>query len=154
MTASAAPQNPQQPMLAVEAQYIKDFSFENPRGAKSMLPQKEAPEIEINVDVKANKYNEEIFEVTLSMKVQAKIKPSAETMFLAELVYAGLFSIKGIPQEHLQALLLVECPRLLFPFARNVLANISREAGFPPLLVQPIDFAGLYRQQLAAGKKA
>jgi len=134
-----------QPPLVINAQYVKDFSFENPNSPKILLEQKEPPAVQINVDVKTAKLSDTVYEVSLN--IQAQAKSNAETAFLCELVYAGVFTIKGIPEEQLQPVLLIECPRLLFPFARAVIADATREGGFAPLLIHPIDFAGLYLKQ-------
>lgn len=139
---SAKPEGESAPPLVVNAQYIKDFSFENPKGAESLANPK-SPEINVHVDVRANRVGEQMFEVEL--EVRCKAIREQETAFIAELVYAGLFTLQGIPSEHMEPVLLIECPRLLFPFARAVLANISREAGFPPLLLHPVDFLQMYQ---------
>lgn len=131
--------------ITVNAQYIKDFSFRNAGAPKTLVNLKEAPQVNIAVDVKAQKFNEEIFEVALALKADAK--SGNETVFTIDLTYAGLFTVKVQNAQHLQPLLLVECPRILFPFARAIVAEISREGGFAPLLVHPIDFAALYRAQ-------
>lgn len=138
----AGPGGESGPPLVVNAQYIKDFSFENPKGAESLANPK-SPEINVHVDVRANRVGEQMFEVEL--EVRCKALRDQETAFIAELVYAGLFTLQGIPSEHMEPVLLIECPRLLFPFARAVLANISREAGFPPLLLHPVDFLQMYQ---------
>lgn len=145
----SGPQNQGQggdvPPLVVNAQYVKDFSFENPSAPQSLLQQSEPPAVQINVDVKANKVGNNAYEVSLQINAEAKSKE--QVVFLAELVYAGVFTLRNIPEEQIQPVLLVECPRLLFPFARAVIADATREGGFAPLLVHPIDFAGLYLQQ-------
>ena len=134
--------------IQVNAQYIKDLSFENPNAPQSLQPN-QAPNIEVNVDVNAAGLAEDRFEVVLS--ISAKASQENETVFLAELSYAGLFTLQGFSREQLQAVLLIECPRLLFPFARSIIADATRDGGFPPLLVQPVDFAEIYRRGLATG---
>lgn len=131
----------------VNAQYIKDLSFENPRAPHSLLQQKEPPEVQLGVDVKAQALGQDVFEVLLS--VSAKANAGGEVVFVTELAYAAVVTIRNVPQEHVPVLLLVETPRLLFPFARSVVANATREGGFPPLLIHPIDFADLLRRQQA-----
>jgi preprotein translocase subunit SecB len=134
------------PQLIVNAQYIKDFSFENPRAPHSLLQQKEPPEVQLGVDVKAQALSQDIYEVVLT--VNANAKSGGEAVFVAELAYAAVVTVKGAP-ELLPAMLLVETPRLLFPFARAVVANTTREGGFPPLMLHPVDFAELLRRQQA-----
>jgi len=138
---------PATPMpLQINAQYIKDFSFENPRAPASLRPQSSQPRIDVNVDVQAAKVSkdEEVYEVVL--KITASGKAENEPLFLADLTYAGLFILQGMDEDALHATLLVECPRLLFPFARAIVADATRDGGFPPLLIQPVDFAAMYRQ--------
>ncbi|WP_068311232.1 protein-export chaperone SecB [Polycladidibacter hongkongensis] len=134
------------PSMNVLAQYIKDLSFENPNAPASLQPG-EQPKLDINVNVGANPVGENQFEVVLTLN--AKANTSEQVMFAVELVYGGVFQVSGVPQEHLHPFILIECPRLLFPFARNILADTTRNGGFPPLLLDPIDFAALYRQNLA-----
>ena len=133
------------PRLTVVSQYVKDLSFENPRAPRSLQPGETRPEIQIRVDVRAQQVEAERYEVSLQLHAEAK--SGEETAFMVELTYAGLFGLLNIPQDSLQPLLLIECPRLLFPFARRVVADATRDGGFPPLLVDPIDFATLYRRR-------
>ncbi len=135
------------PMLSVLAQYIKDLSFENPNSPNSLRPREKAPEIKINVNVSANPLSESDFEVEL--KLEAKAEDETELMFNAELVYAGVFRIQGIPEESMGPAVLIECPRLLFPFARQIISDSTRNGGFPPLMIDPIDFAQLYQGRVA-----
>jgi preprotein translocase subunit SecB len=134
--------------LIINAQYIKDLSFENPRAPHSLLQQKEPPEVQLGVDVKAQALGQDVFEVVLS--ISAKANAGSDVVFVTELAYAAVVTIRNAPQALVPTLLLVETPRLLFPFARAVIANATREGGFPPLLVHPIDFADLLRRQQAA----
>lgn len=136
--------------LQITAQYIKDFSFENPRAPASLRPQSSQPRIDVNVDVQAAKVSkdEELFEVVLKITATAKVEN--DPLFLADLTYAGLFKLQAMDDESLHAVLLVECPRLLFPFARAIVADATRDGGFPPLLIQPVDFASMYRQSKEA----
>lgn len=139
------------PQIGVNAQYVKDLSFENPR-APYVFSTKDQPQVQVNVDVGAQPLGPDMYEV--SVLVNATAKTGQETAFVVELTYAGLFTVKGVPPEHLGPVLLVECPRLLFPFARQIIADATRDGGFPPLLVAPIDFAQLYmrsRQAQASG---
>jgi len=131
--------------LIVNAQYIKDLSFENPRAPHSLLQQKEPPEVQLGVDVKAQTLGPEVYEVTLT--VNANATSGGESVFVAELAYAAVVTVRNTPQEMLPVMLLVETPRLLFPFARSIVANATREGGFPPLLLHPVDFMELLRRQ-------
>lgn len=134
--------------MTVNGQYVKDLSFEVPN-APAIFSElsKAAPEIPIGIDIEAQQVGEYAYEVVLKININAKVNGKAA--FIAELSYAGIFTVQGIPQEHLQPLLLIECPRLLFPFARNIIADMTRDGGFPPLMMQPIDFLALYRQRMA-----
>lgn len=133
--------------LIVNAQYIKDLSFENPRAPHSLMQQKEPPEVQLGVDVKAQALGQDIYEVVLT--VNANAKTAGEAVFVAELAYAAVVTVRNASPEKLPALLLVETPRLLFPFARSIVAAATREGGFPPLLLHPVDFAELLRRQQA-----
>lgn len=134
------------------AQYVKDLSFENPEGARSLQQVGQAqPNIDISINVNAARVGDEAYEVALN--ITAKAKNDQTTTFLIELVYAGLFAVKNLPSEHLEQFLLIECPRILFPFARRVVADATRDGGFPPLLLEPIDFGMLYQNHLEAKQK-
>ncbi len=134
--------------LIINAQYIKDLSFENPRAPQSLMPQKDPPEVQLSVDVKAQNLGPEVFEVLLT--IAASAKSGGETVFMTELTYAAVVTVRNAPQELLPVLILVETPRLIFPFARAVIANATREGGLPPLMIQPIDFGELLRRQQQA----
>lgn len=145
--AGEAKANGEAPTLNVLAQYVKDLSFENPGAPKSLGPREKAPTININVNVNANPLGETEFDVLLTMNAEAK---SGDTVvFAVELVYGGVFRVVGFPQEHMLPLLFIECPRILFPFARQIVADATRNGGFPPLLVDPIDFAQMFQQRMA-----
>ncbi len=134
------------PPIQINAQYIKDLSFEAPAtpGIFAKL-QQESPDVTINVDVNAQPVQDRYFEVQLHIRASCKV--GEETAFISELVYGGLFTI-NVPEEHLQAILLIECPRLLFPFARNIVADASRDGGFPPLMLAPVDFVSMFQNQV------
>jgi preprotein translocase subunit SecB len=134
------------PQLMVLVQYIKDLSFENPN-APGSLQQTTQPEIGISVNVVTNPLSDTDIEVTL--RLEGKAETAGSVMFNIELQFAGVFRIQNVPQEQVQALVLIECPRLLFPFAREIIATSVRNGGFPPLLLDPIDFVALYQQRLA-----
>lgn len=134
------------PMLTVNAQYIKDLSFEAPATPHILAQmQQTPPDININIDVGAKNLQEGLFEVALEISAECKV---GETVaFIVELVYGGVFTL-NIPEEHIQPVLLIECPRLLFPFARNILAGVTRDGGFPPLMLGLVDFATMYQNSL------
>ncbi len=137
--------NADQAQLGIIAQYVKDLSFENPNAPNSLQKLGETkPSIDVSVNVNARQLGENVYEVDL--KISATAKHEETPAFVVELVYAGLFGVKNLPKEALQPFLLIECPRILFPFARRVAADATRDGGFPPLLLEPIDFATLYRQ--------
>lgn len=127
-------------------QYIKDLSFEVP-GAPGVFRTHATPEVSVNVDVTVERLDDRNYEVAL--KLDARGAAEGTPLFIVELVYAGLFRLGEVPQEQIQPLLLIEAPRLLFPFARSVVASVTRDGGLPPLMVAPIDFVGLYRRRMA-----
>ncbi len=135
------------PSLNVLVQYAKDLSFENPNAPRSLGPQENNPNIQINVNVNARPMSETDFEVDLKLEGQAG--EGANTLFKFELDYAGVFRLQNIPNEQVPLVVMIECPRLLFPFARQIIADAIRNGGFPPLYVDPIDFAALYQQRMA-----
>jgi len=134
------------PQLMVLAQYTKDLSFENPN-APGSLQQTAQPQINISVNVVTSPLSDTDIEVTL--RLEGKAETAGSVMFNIELQYAGVFRIQNVPQEQVQPLVLIECPRLLFPFAREIIATSVRNGGFPPLMLDPIDFVSLYQQRLA-----
>ncbi len=139
-------QTPQeQPSLRILGQYLKDLSFENPNAPQS-LSQEAQPEISISVNVNARPLAETDFEVELHL--DAKATSQDKVAFAAELVYAGMFRLENFPQQLLHPAILIECPRLLFPFARQILAEATRNGGFPPLMLDPIDFAAMYQRRM------
>lgn len=138
---------PQQPLLNVLAQYMKDLSFENPNAPNSLRPREKSPEININVNVNSKAMADDSYEVEL--QIDGKATADQEVVFAVELNYAGIFRLQGIPKEAVQAALLIECPRIMFPFARQIISESTRNGGFPPLLIDPIDFARLYQSRLA-----
>lgn len=135
------------PQIAVLAQYVKDLSFENPNAPRSMAPTTQQPAINIQVNVDAAPMTETDVEVTL--RIEGKAEGQGLLLFGFELVFSGVFRIQNVPVDSLQPLILIECPRLLFPFAREIIATATRNGGFPPLLLNPIDFVALYRQRMA-----
>lgn len=146
-TGAGADQN-QQAQVGILAQYIKDLSFENPNAPASFQALQNAkPQIDVNVNVGARQAGENVYEVELKISASSTVEETAT--FVVELVYAGLFGLRNVPQEALQGFMLVNAPTLLFPFARRIIADATRDGGYPPLMLEPIDFAALYRQQLA-----
>jgi preprotein translocase subunit SecB len=145
-------QNDGAPSLNALAQYAKDFSFENPNAPRSLQPQPQGPQINLQVNVNAKQLAEADFEVDLTLEGDATI--GAEVLFKFELTYSGVFRVRNIPQEQLHPVIMIECPRLLFPFARQIVAEAVRNGGFPPLYIDPIDFVGLYQQRVAAAAQA
>ena len=149
---SGRAQNPAQnqaqnavPQLHVLAQYIKDFSFENPNAPRSLNPGQQ-PAVSLQINVQANPLPSSDVEVEL--KLEGKAEAAGAVMFSFDLAYAGVFRIQNVPQDSLHPLVMIECPRLLFPFAREVVATIVRSGGFPQFLIEPIDFVALYRQRM------
>ncbi|HET9146702.1 MAG TPA: protein-export chaperone SecB [Acetobacteraceae bacterium] len=153
--------------LTLNIQYTKDLSFEVPNAPAIYTVLRQPPTVNINLDVQVRRLQEDqhIYEVTLATRAEATIPQpagngSGETaaeggatmnVFIAELAYAGIFTLEGIPDNQVEPVLLVECPRLLFPFARNILADVTRDGGFPPVMLGPVDFVGLWqsrRQQM------
>ncbi len=162
-TANKGEEQPKPPQIAVRAQYIKDFSFENPLAPRGLMTQpSSAPKIDVQVDVNAARQGEDVFEVALGLRIQADIEasgdeeaPKQKALFLAELDYAGLFQVAVSREEDLQPALLIYGPSLLFPFARQILADITQQGGFAPLMLDPIDFGVLYaRRQAQAQQEA
>ena len=145
-------QPPQQtgPQLSVLGQYIKDFSFENPNAPRSLAPKETQPAINIQINVGVGQLAPTDFEVAL--KLEGKAEAEGLVLFAFDLTFAGVFRIQNVPQEHLHPLVMIECPRLLFPFAREIVGTAVRNGGFAPLLLAPVDFVALYQQRLAAAQ--
>jgi preprotein translocase subunit SecB len=139
------------PQLNVLAQYVKDFSFENPNAPRSLQPSNQQPQINIQINVNAapmqGAQGQSDFEIEL--KIEGKAEIANALLFAFDLVYGGVFRIQNVPQDSIHPVLMIECPRLLFPFARELIASVVRNGGFPPLYIDPVDFVGLYRQKMA-----
>ncbi|MCJ2122532.1 protein-export chaperone SecB [Methylobacterium sp. J-077] len=134
------------PTINALAQYTKDLSFENPNAPRSLQPKEGVgPQINIQVNVTAQQLSDTDFEVELTLEGDAKIQ--AEVLFAFDVKYAGVFRMVNIPADQLHPAVMIECPRLLFPFARQIVAEAVRNGGFPPLYIDPIDFVALYRQK-------
>ena len=180
MSETAAPpaaEGQQLPPLTVNIQYVKDLSFEVPGAPEIYTTLRSQPNVSINLDVQARRIQEghEVFEVVLQIKAEATEPQAAapngqaangqsaddqaaggqaaggRPVFIAELAYAGVFTLSNVPENTVEPVLLVECPRLLFPYARNILADVTRDGGFPPVLLQPIDFVSLWQSRRAQG---
>ena len=135
------------PALNALVQYLKDFSFENPNAPNSLGPQEKAPNISIQVNVNARQLAATDFEVSLTLEAAAG--EGAGLLFKLEMEYGGVFRLINIPQDQVHPIVMIECPRLLFPFVRQIVANATRDGGFPPLYIDPIDFVALYQQKAA-----
>jgi preprotein translocase subunit SecB len=134
------------PSLTALVQYVKDLSFENPNAPRVFGNQQQNPQIQLQVNVGASQLSETDVESVLTLEGKAEI--AGETLFMFELSYAGVFRIVGVPGEHMAPVVMIECPRLLFPFARAIVADAVRNGGFPPLYIDPVDFAALYQQRI------
>jgi preprotein translocase subunit SecB len=140
------------PQIGVVTQYVKDFSFENPHAPRSLAPSSTPPNIGIQINVDAAPMSDTDFEVIL--RLEGKAEAEGLVLYSFELAFGGVFRVVNVPAESLQPFVMIECPRLLFPFAREIIATAVRNGGFQPLLLNPIDFADLYRQRLAASQQA
>ena len=151
---TSTPEGQQVPPLMVNIQYVKDLSFEVPGAPMVYTTLRSTPRVDINLDVQVRRIQDgqSVFEVTLAIRAEAHDTGTngngsgeGTSVFMAELAYAGIFTLNNVPENAVEPLLLVECPRLLFPFARNILADVTRDGGFPPVLLQPIDFVALWQ---------
>lgn len=144
---TGAPGDNSAPSLRVLAQYLKDHSFENPNAPQSFTDTGEQPGMNVSVDTNARTLGQDQYEVELS--VSARALRGEDVAFVIETTYAGAFEIKNVPQEQMEAVLMVECPRLLFPFIRQIIAETTTAGNFPPIMLDPIDFFAVYQQQKA-----
>jgi preprotein translocase subunit SecB len=140
-----------EPGFRILAQFVRDLSFENPRAPDSLRAAGGPPQIDMGVEMNARGRPDGLFEVDL--KLSCRADKAGEPVFHIELLYGGLFQIQGVPAEELETVLLIECPRYLFPFARRLVADLSTEGGFPPFMIDPIDFQGIYLARKAAGEQ-
>jgi preprotein translocase subunit SecB len=132
------------PGFSIKGQYVKDLSFENPGAPHSLIVSDAKPVIEVNVDIRVQKLQNDIFDVTLHLVSRATSENSP--LFLVDLAYSGIFHLSNIPEDRVEQVILVDCSFVLFPFARRVIADVTRDGGFPPLMLEPIDFHALYLQ--------
>lgn len=147
---SAANGEDTMPVAGVISQYVKDLSFENPNSPGIYQAQTQ-PAIDVQFNIGSGKVSDDVYEVVLKIEVRAQAED--KVAFLVDLSYAGLFGLRNVPEDQLDPFLLGEAPRVLFPFARRVLADAVRDGGFPPLMLEPIDFAGIYMQQRAQAEQ-
>lgn len=149
MTNGGAPNAEAQRQLQLNAQYVKDLSFENPRAPQSLLqpPQGTAPDLQVGVDVKAQSFGNDVFEVVMTLRAETKI--AGEVVFMVELIYGAVVSLLNTPPQDVPIALMVETPRLLFPYVRNIISEVTRDGGYTPLLLNPINFAEIYQRRLA-----
>lgn len=145
----AAPSAENSRQIAINAQYVKDLSFENPRAPQSLLqpPGSAAPDLQVGVDVKAQSFGNDIYEVVMTLRAETKL--GSEVVFMAELAYGAVVSFLNTPSEDVPVALMVETPRLLFPYVRNIISEVTRDGGYTPLLLNPINFAEIYQRRLA-----
>lgn len=136
--------------ITVLAQYVKDFSFENPNAPQSLMAGQPQPQVSIAVDVQAQGAGENIYEVGLEIRAEAK--QGENVAFIVELTYAGVFQLNSVPDEHVAPVVMIEGPRLLFPFARAIVADATRDGGYPPLMLAPFDFVDMFRRKAAAAQ--
>ena len=148
---AAAPEGSAEPGIRILAQFIRDLSMENPRAPDALRPSQDQPQIDLGVEMNARGREDGLFEVDL--KLSAKAARDDGPLFVVELLYGGVFQIAGVPAEELEPVLLIECPRYLFPFARRIIADLTAEGGFPPFMLEPIDFAGIYASRAQQGQQ-
>ncbi|MGV8952256.1 MAG: protein-export chaperone SecB [Cypionkella sp.] len=142
--------NAPQIKMSVLAQFIRDMSFENMVAQKGISSADVQPDIQVQVSLDARKRPQDFqYDIVTKFKVTSKNKVNGDTLFLMELDYGGIFHVEGVPEEQLHPFLLIECPRLLFPFVRRIISDVTRDGGFPPLNIDTVDFLALYRQEIA-----
>lgn len=145
--ANGAGQSLPEPGIRILAQFIRDLSFENPRAPDVLRAGAAQPQIEMGVEMNARGREDGLFEVDL--KLSARAARDDGPVFFVELLYGGLFAIEGVPPQDMEPILLVECPRFLFPYARRIIGDVTTDGGFPPFLLDPIDFGGVYAARKA-----
>ena len=140
--------HPTQPTMSVLAQYIRDMSFENILAQKGVGGEV-APDVQVGVNLDAKKRGTEgQYELVIKLRIDSKSKESKDQLFLLEIEYGGIFQVSGVPEDQLHPYLLIECPRMLFPFLRRIVSDITRDGGFPPLNLETIDFLSLYKNEI------
>lgn len=141
------------PAIHIMVQYLKDFSFENPNAPSILQETEEQPKISVSVNVNAKPLDEKMTDFEIDLMIDAKAETGDEVVFAIEIVYGGVFRFDNIPQENLQPIVMIEGPRLLFPFVRQIISDATRNGGFPPLLLDPIDFGRLYQERVAQSQE-
>lgn len=144
MTETPTPTASNRPSMFLRAQYIKDLSFENPRAPASIFSLREPPQMEVAINLGAQRLDEQVYEVAIQIQVRAMAEKT--TVFLCDLVYAGVIEVQNIPEAQVEQTLFIQGAQLVYPFARRVVADVTRDGGFPPIALEPIDFAALYEQ--------
>lgn len=153
--AAAEPAQPPQPKMQILGQYVRDLSFENNMARNGVTDSQVAPDVQVQVALDAKKRQaDNQYEVISKFNITSKNKNNGETLFLLELEYAGIFQIENVPEQQMHPFLLIECPRMVFPFVRRIVSDVTRDGGFPPLNLDNIDFIQLYRQTLAQRQAA
>ncbi|HEY0276110.1 MAG TPA: protein-export chaperone SecB [Paenirhodobacter sp.] len=150
---AAAPGLPQFKMQIL-AQFVRDMSFENAVAIQGIQTTDVQPEMAVAVNLDARKRNDSQFDVTVKLKITSTNKTDRATLYILEIEYTGIFHIEGIPEDQLHPFLLIECPRQLFPYVRRIVSDVTRDGGFPSFNMEPIDFVGLYRVELARRAQA
>ena len=141
--------------MSVLAQFVRDMSFENMVAQKGLTASEVQPDIQVQVSLDARKRSQDHqFDIVTKFKVTSKNKVNGDTLFLLEVDYGGIFHVEGVPEEQLHPFLMIECPRLLFPFVRRIISDVTRDGGFPPLNIDTVDFLALYRMELARRAEA
>lgn len=148
---AGAPEASAEPGIRILAQFTRDLSFENPRAPEALRPSPDQPAIELNVEMNARAREDGLFEVDL--KLSANASRTDGPLFVVELLYGGVFQITGVDPNEMEPVLLIECPRYLFPFARQVIAEVTSQGGFPPFMLDPIDFASVYATRKAQAEQ-
>lgn len=133
------------PRFHVTGQYVKDLSFENPSAPHTLVASTDKPKIEVGIDLNAKKMREDLYEVSLRINTKAVLND--KNMFLVDLDYAGLFTLINIPADKIEHILMVDCPFIIFPYARRIISDVTRDGGFPPLMLEPIDFFTMYKRR-------
>jgi preprotein translocase subunit SecB len=141
--------------MSVMAQFVRDMSFENVVAQKGVSGTDVQPDIQVAVSLDARKRQvEHQYEIVTKYKVTSKNKATGDVLFLLEVDYGGVFHVEGVPDDQLHPVLLIECPRMLFPFVRRIISDVTRDGGFPPLNIDTVDFMALYRQEMARRAQA
>lgn len=144
--AGTEPNQATPPSITIAGQYIRDLSFENPEAPQSIMKAGAAPKFNVGINVGVKKQEDDLYAVELS--INAKAERESNVLFSVELIYGGIFRIANVPENQMALVLMIECPRLIFPFARQIIASTTQQGGFPPMLMEPVDFAAIYRQNM------